>query len=152
MTKKILIIYHSQKGHTERLAQACFQGVNKEKDIEVRLQKALESTLDDIIWADGVILATPEYFGNMSGALKDFFDRTYYPAKHQEINKPSALIVSCDNDGSNAERYVLGITSSYTLKKSLDTLIARDKDQESDLLKADELGQTFAAGLSLGIF
>ncbi|HUH73565.1 MAG TPA: NAD(P)H-dependent oxidoreductase [Chitinophagales bacterium] len=152
MTKKILIIYHSQKGHTQRLAQASYQGVNKESDIEVRQKKALDANLEDVIWADGVILATPEYFGNMCGALKDFFDRTYYHARNIEINKPYALIISCENDGTNAERNVQSIASSYTLKKALDTLIAKDNDHENDLVKADELGQTFAAGLSLGIF
>lgn len=152
MPTKILIIYHSQKGHTEQLAQACQRGANMESEVEVRLQKAFDSTLEDIIWADGVILATPEYFGYMCGALKDFFDRTYYPAKDLEINKPSALIISCESDGTNAERIVLGIASNYTLRKTLDTLISKDKDHEMDLLKASELGQTFAAGLIMGIF
>lgn len=152
MTKKILIIYHSQKGHTEQLAQACQQGVSMESEVEVRLQKVFDSTLEDIIWADGVIIATPEYFGDMSGALKDFFDRTYYPARHKEINLPCALIISCENDGTNAERKVQNITGSYTLKKALDTLIAKDQDFEKNLGLASELGQTFAAGLSMGIF
>ena len=152
MTKKILIIYHSQKGHTEQLAKACQQGANLESEVEVRLQKAFDTKLEDMIWADGVIIATPEYFGDMSGAIKDFFDRTYYPARHQEINLPYALIVSCENDGTNAERKIQNIAGSYTLKKSLDTLNAKALDFQNNLILAAELGQTFAAGLSMGIF
>jgi multimeric flavodoxin WrbA len=152
MTKKILIIYHSQKGHTAQLAQACQQGVNMESEVEVRLQKAFDSNLEDVIWADGIILATPEYFGYMSGALKDFFDRTYYPAKHLEIIRPYALMISCESDGSNTERTVQNLATSYTLKKSLDTLISNDKDFDKALIAASELGQSFAAGLSMGIF
>lgn len=148
----ILIIYHSQKGHTEQLAEACQKGALEESNIEVRIKKALDTTLDDILWANGVIVATPEYFGNMSGALKDFFDRTYYPAKGRGVNLPYALIVCCENDGSGAERNVQSIATSYTLRKSLETLNVKERDFQSGLEQAKDLGQMFAAGINMGIF
>ncbi|MCO5233666.1 MAG: NAD(P)H-dependent oxidoreductase [Chitinophagales bacterium] len=148
----ILIIYHSQKGHTEKLVDACYQGILLESNVQVRMKKALDATLEDILWANGVVIATPEYFGNMSGAVKDFFDKTYYPARGQNVNIPYVLIISCDNDGSGAERNVQSIASSYTLRKSLETLNVKTNAFEEGLEQAKVLGQTFAAGLDMGIF
>lgn len=152
MGKNLLIIYHSQKGHTEQLAIACLRGAEKENDISIRFRKAFDTHQEDIQWADGLIIATPEYFGNMSGAVKDFFDRTYYPARDLEINIPYALIICCDNDGTGAERNIQTIATGYILRKSLDTLIIKEKNIPEETGKAAELGETFAAGISLGIF
>jgi multimeric flavodoxin WrbA len=134
------------------MAKACLLGAKKEEEIEIRYKKALETSLDDVIWADGIIIGTPEYFGNMCGALKDFFDRTYYPASELEINLPYALFICCENDGSGAERNVDTIASGYVLKKALNTLIIKEKDLESRLSELEEMGHTFAAGVALGIF
>lgn len=149
--KHLLFIYHSLKGHTELLIQKCIEGASKE-NVEIKVQKALDATLDDILWADGIVLGTPEYFGSMSGGLKDFFDRTYSPARALAINKPYALLISCETDGTGAERQVQSITPSYTLKKALDTIIVKESEQAEKLPAIEELGQTFAAGIDLGIF
>ena len=79
--KNLLIIYHSQSGNAEQMAQAVLLGCQLESDIACRLVRAFDAHLDDLLWADGLLFGTPENFGTMSGALKDFFDRTYYPAR-----------------------------------------------------------------------
>jgi len=152
MKKKLLIIYHTQSGNTEKLAEACFTGALKDFEVEVRIKKALGTTLQDVLMADALIIATPEYFGTMSGAMKDFFDRTYYPAREQNLNKPYALIISCENDGTGAERQIETIATGYVLRKTLDTLIVKESELEQRVSEAEELGQTFASGLALGIF
>ena len=45
--------------------------------VEVVVRPALEATADDVLAADGYLLATPANFGYMSGALKHFFDSTF---------------------------------------------------------------------------
>ncbi len=152
MKKHLLIIYHSQKGHNEQLAKACLKGAEQEPEVDIRFLRAFDTNLVDVLWSDGIIIVTPEYFGNMSGAVKDFFDRTYYPAHEQEIHLPYALMICCENDGTGAERNIQTIATGYILRKTLDTLIIKEKDLESSLDKAEELGQTFAAGLCMGIF
>ena len=52
-----------------------------------------EELIQHIENCDGLIIVTPEYFGTMSGAVKAFFDRTYYPAREQNIKLPFALII-----------------------------------------------------------
>lgn len=152
MKKHLLILFHSQGGNTEKLAQACYIGAQKEEEIDIRYKRPVETSLEDVIWADGIIIGTPEYFGNMCGALKDFFDRTYYPARKLGINLPYTLFICCENDGSGAERNVDTIASGYILKKALNTLIIKEKDLKSRLSELEEMGNTFAAGLSMGIF
>lgn len=34
----------------------------------------LQQAIDDVAWADAFVLATPDYHGSMSGALKNFLD------------------------------------------------------------------------------
>lgn len=153
MKKRILIIYHSQSGNTEKLAEACFNGVIKESDsVEVRIKTAFGTTLYDIENSDGLIILTPEYFGTMCGAIKDLFDRTYYPAREKQINLPFALIICCENEGQGTERDVLKIATGYTLRNSLETLIIKERELALRLSEAENLGQTFAAGICMGIF
>ncbi|TVR76654.1 MAG: flavodoxin [Chitinophagaceae bacterium] len=152
MKKRLLILYHSQQGHTEKLAKACREGALMEKGVDVQLKRAFEVELKDIEEADGLIIATPEYFGYMSGAVKDFFDRTYYPSREKELQLPYCLLICCENDGSGAKRHIETIASGYILRKALETLIIREHELKDRINEAKELGQTFAAGLVLGIF
>lgn len=149
---KILLIYHSQSQRTFSLSQAVKEGLLLETE-EIRYKKAFDTKVEDVLWADGILIGTPENFGTMSGAVKDFFDRTYYPAREQGLNKPYALFVSCENDGTGAEREIDKIATGYVLKKALPALLVKGaKVDIFDLSQAKELGQTFAAGVALKIF
>ncbi len=150
--KKLLIIYHSQSGHTEKLAQAVYAGAREELETETRLLRAFDAKLDDLLNCDGIVFGTPENFGFMSGALKDFFDRTYYPAVDHQLNIPYALFVSAGNDGRGAVRQINRILTGYPMKKIAEPVIARGELTEEHLQACHELGLTLAAGLAYGIF
>ena len=104
--KNVLIVYHSQSGGTENMAQAVYLGCNQEDSVQTKFLKAFDADLEDLLWADGIIFGTPENFGYMSGALKDFFDRTFYPAEPHQINLPYGVFVSSGNDGTGAVREI----------------------------------------------
>lgn len=150
--KKLSIIYHSRSGHAEKLAQAVLQGAQQEREVKSYLIKAYDASLKDITQVDGVIFGTPENFGYMSGALKDFFDRTYDDALPLQLNLPYALFVSAGNDGSNAVREVDRILCGYPMKKIAEPIISVKQASSSNLEQCNELGAAMAAGLSLGIF
>ncbi|MBT6114810.1 MAG: flavodoxin family protein, partial [Porticoccaceae bacterium] len=101
---------------------------------------------------DGLLFGTPENFGTMSGALKDFFDRTYYPAEPFQLNLPYALFISAGNDGSGAVREIDRIAIGYPLRKINEPLIATGDINQQHLEQCEEFGLAMAAGLSLGIF
>lgn len=150
--KHLLIVYHSQSGNTRQLAEAALAGARQEADTESRLIHATTAALEDLLWCDALIVATPENFGYMSGLIKDFFDRTFYPAEPYALNRGYALLVSAGNDGSGAVRECDRILSGYPMRKVLDPVIARNGIHPADREAASELGLTLATGLTLGIF
>lgn len=150
--KHLLIIYHTQTGNTEQLAQAAFAQAQQEDGTQTRLRKAFDANLEDLIWCDGVIICTPENFGYMSGAVKDFFDRTFYPAEPHHLNRPYGLLISAGNDGTGAVRECDRILSGYPMKKVLEPYIARGEITAEHLEKAGEMGLTMACGLAFGIY
>lgn len=150
--KRLLIVYHTQSGNTGKLAQAVFEGANRVEQTQVRLLRAFDAGVDDLLACDGLLLGTPENFGYMSGALKDFFDRTYYPCEGRLNGLPYALFVSAGNDGTGAVREVARIASGYGWKCISDAVIVRNAVSSDSLLACDALGESMATGLALGIF
>lgn len=148
----MLILYHSQGGNTERLAQTCFDTLCESLIIEPCLKRAFDTSLNDICASDAVLIVAPEYFGTMCGAVKVFFDRTYYAARELNLSLPYALIICCENEGQGTQRDIQKIAQGYVLRKSLDTLIVKEKHLEVKLPEVEEFAQTFAAGLEMGIF
>ena len=134
------------------LAQAVFNGCQRETAVSTKLVRAFDARLEDLIWADGLLFGTPENFGTMSGGLKDFFDRTYYPAEPFQLNLPYALFISAGNDGSGAVREIDRIAIGYPLRKINEPLIAKGDINQQHLEQCEEFGLAMAAGLSLGIF
>jgi multimeric flavodoxin WrbA len=150
--KTLAIIYHSRSGHTEELAQAVLQGAQTESEVRSYLVKAFDATLKDLTQSDAIIFGTPENFGYMSGALKDFFDRTYDDALPLALNLPYALFISAGNDGTGAVREVDRILKGYRMRKVAEPIISRKTASPQDIQQCEELGATLAAGLSMGIF
>lgn len=149
---RLLIVYHSQTGNTRALADAVVRGAAREPEAEVRLLRAFEAGVDDLVGCDAVLFGTPENLGYMSGALKDFFDRTYYPAQGRVDHKPYAVFVSAGNDGTNTVVQIDRIARGYKLRKVLDAVIVRGAVTADGLARCEELGHTVAAGVVLGIY
>jgi multimeric flavodoxin WrbA len=77
----ILIIYHSQSGNARQMADAVVRGIDSVDNVTAILKPAQLATLEDLLSCSGLAIGSPEYFGYMAGQVKDFFDRTYYPAR-----------------------------------------------------------------------
>ena len=152
LMKHLLVIHHSQTGGTGKMTDAVLEGARREESVEVRERAALKGTLEDLLWADGVIFGTPENFGTMSGALKFFFDETYYPAQGKVRHLPYALFVKCQNDGTGAVREVERILRGYPMQAIAPALIARGDLTDEALDDCRDLGQTMAAGLDMGLW
>ncbi|MBN1664962.1 MAG: flavodoxin domain-containing protein [Deltaproteobacteria bacterium] len=149
---KILIVYHSQTGNTEKMAFAVAQGAGAIENTEVVLKRAGQATLDDLLNADGLAVGTPENFGYMSGMMKDFFDRTYNDAQDKVFRKPYVVFISAGNDGTGALASVERIALGYKFKKVYEPVISRGKLTEETLEKCRELGGILAAGCDAGIY
>jgi len=148
--KKLLVIYHTQSGNTGKLAKAVVDGASSEADVEVRERMAFDGVLEDLLWADAILIGTPENFGYMSGALKDFFDRTYYPAEPYQLGKPYAVFVSAGNDGTGAVREIDRICKGYPLRPVAEPVIVKGEVTDEGLQRCRELGQGMAAAVAMG--
>ena len=151
--KHLLITYHSKEGSTGRMCERVQKGArHPDIDIEVRVRLVGETMAKDMLWADGIIFGTPENFGYMSGAMKDLFDRTFYPLEGQLEGMPIAIFISAGNDGTGALTSIRRIGNGYGFKEVQEPLIAVGELTDEILDDCETLGMYLAAGLEGGIF
>jgi len=136
------------------MAEAVIRGATSDaiEGVTVRVRKALEADHDDLLWADGFILGTPENFGYMSGAMKYFLDRVFYPCEGKLEGCPWALFVRAGNDGSGAITSVRRILSGLGVREVQEPLLVVGEFNDGRLDDCEALGLTLAAGLEAGVF
>ena len=148
----ILVVYHSQGGKNAQMASAVVEGINSIEGARAVLKKAGEATLQDLLDCHGIAIGSPEYFGYMAGAIKDFFDRTYEQARGKVFRKPYVIFVNAGNDGTGALKSIERICIGYQFKKVFEPIIARGDITRDVLDVCLEMGKTIAAGCVAGIY
>jgi multimeric flavodoxin WrbA len=165
-TKTLLMVYHSMTGGTRQMVEAAARGAASEPTVRVRLLPAPDAQAADLLDADGYVFGTgtPENLAAMAGLMKDFFDRTYYPALDCISGRPYAALICAGSDGHNAARQVERIATGWRLKAIADPLIVCTHAQTpeailapklispDDLKRCEELGAALAARMSIGVF
>src|SRR5262245_49827900 len=154
MAKHLLIVAHIPSDNTRRLRDAVVRGASNPEisGVELRTLTPFETKPDDVLWADAIILGTTENLGYMSGALKDFFDRIYYPCLELTQGKPYAAYIRAGHDGTGTRRGIETIVTGLRWRAARDALICRGAWQESFVDQCEELGALMAAGLETGVF
>ncbi len=153
MTKRLLIVAHAPSPNTRRLCEAVARGAGHDEieDVAVTVKPPLEAGPDDVLGCDAIILGTPENLGTMSGALKDFFDRSYYPLLEARQGLPCTLYIRAGHDGTGTRRGVQAIVSGLRWHWVQPPLILQGEWQERFIEQAEELGLYMAAALDNGI-
>jgi multimeric flavodoxin WrbA len=149
---KILIVYHSQTGNTEKMAKAVAEGAAAIEGATVMMKRAADARAEDLLWADGIAVGSPENFGYISGMVKDFFDRTFYAVEGSVFRKPYVVFISAGNDGTGALRAIERIALGYQFKKVYEPVIAKGDIKSADLEKCRELGGVLSGGCQMGIY
>ncbi len=162
--KTLLIVFHSLTGGTQQMAEAARDGAAAEVGVAVHLLHAAQAGPQDVLAADGYLFSTPENLASMSGQLKDFFDRSYYPVLDKVNGRPYASLVCAGSDGSNAARQLARIATGWRLKAVAEPIIVCTHAQTPEAILAPKhisaqdlepcraLGEALAAGLALGVF
>ncbi|MDO8787792.1 MAG: NAD(P)H-dependent oxidoreductase [Sulfuritalea sp.] len=162
--KTLLVVYHSMTGGTEQMARALLAGAAAENGVTTRLLHASAAQAADVIDADAYVFATPENLAAISGLMKDFFDRCYYPALERINGRPYAVLVCAGSDGQNAVRQIDRIATGWRLRavaqavivcthaQTPEKILAPKTISATDLDRCRELGATLAAGLAMGVF
>jgi multimeric flavodoxin WrbA len=150
--KTLLIVYHTGGVKTAKMAEAVERGARSESGVHVVVKRCAEAGPEDVLAADALILGTPENFGYMSGMMKDFLERVFYPCEGKLNGRPYALFVGAGQDGAGAVSSVERIATGLRLRKIHDPIIGL-KDLTAEITNnCEQLGAAVAAGLALGVF
>ncbi|MEP4035297.1 NAD(P)H-dependent oxidoreductase [Pseudophaeobacter sp.] len=159
---QLLIIYHSRTGGTRQMAKAAYQAAKTEGP--TRLLEASEAQPQDLLAAGGYIFCAPENLAALSGQMKEFFDRCYYPVLGQIEGRAYAQMICAGSDGTNAARQLARIATGWRLKEVQPPLILCTHAQTPEAILAEkhlsavqlepcaDLGQAMGAGLTMGMF
>ena len=155
----LLIAWHSRTGGSAALADAAARGA-----ATARLIAADAVTPADLHAAAGYLFVGPENLAALSGAMKEMFDRCYYPCLGRMEGRPYATIICAGSDGANAQRQLDRIATGWRLKRVADPVIVNTAAQTPEaicasktipaarLAEARDLGAALAEGLASGIF
>jgi len=156
---KLLIIWHSRTGGSRALAEAAAAGAT-----DASLVAADDVTPDRLLKAGGYLFVGPENLAALSGAMKEMFDRCYYPCLGRIEGRPYATIICAGSDGENAQRQLDRIATGWRLRRVADPVIVNTAAQTPEailapktipadrLAEARDLGAALAEGLAAGIF
>lgn len=152
--KRLLIVSHAPSSNTKRLLDAVLAGARHPDiaGVDVVALPPLEAGPQDVLASQAIILGTTENLGYMSGALKDFFDRSYYPCLERTEGLPYALYIRAGQDGTGTRRAVESIASGLRWRAVQDPLVCRGAFQDAFVGQCEDLGMAMAAGLEAGIF
>ncbi|WP_050930568.1 flavodoxin family protein [Aestuariivita boseongensis] len=159
---QLLIIWHSRTGGSRQMAEAAHEGAQPET--ETRLMRAHEVTPEDLLAADGYLFGAPENLAALSGEMKEFFDRCYYPVLGRIEGRPYAQMICAGSDGENAARQLARIATGWRLKEvqppliicthaqTPEAILAEKTITQDDLQTCRDLGAALGAGLAMGAF
>lgn len=113
--------------------------------VEVIERAALEATADDVLAADAYVLGTTANFGYISGALKHFFDTTYYDTREQTAGRPFSYWIHGGYDTTGAEKAMEAITTGFGWEKAFKPVTFTGEVGAEHLAQVTEMAATVAA-------
>lgn len=156
----LAIVWHSRTGAARAMAEAALAGAGN----EAVLIPAADATPERLLAAAGYLFACPENLGTMSGAMKEMFDRSYYPLLGRVEGRPYATLIAAGSDGYGAQAQLDRIATGWRLRRiaapvivnlgaqTPEQILAAKVVPERELTACSELGAAFAEGLAAGIF
>ncbi|MDH7564252.1 MAG: NAD(P)H-dependent oxidoreductase [Candidatus Bathyarchaeota archaeon] len=108
---KILIVYHSRTGNTEKMAKAVAEGAQQVKGAEVVVKRVEQTAVNDLLDAEAIVMGSPTYYGQMSSKLKALIDESV--KIHGKLaGKIGAAFTSSGGTACGAETTLLSIVQA----------------------------------------
>ena len=144
---RLLVVHHSPSPRVRAIADAVLRGTRHPDvaGVDVVERAALKATADDVRAADGILLGTTANFGYISGALKHFFDTTYYQVREETAKRPFSYWIHGGYDTTGAEQAMSSITTGYGWSLAAEPLVFTGEVTPEHLDRAAELGATVTA-------
>lgn len=156
----LLILWHSRTGASEALARAAAGGAGE----GARIIRAEDAAPHDLLSAGGYLFCCPENLASMSGAMKEMFDRLYYPLLGRIEGRAYATIIAAGSDGTGAQRQIDRIATGWRLRRVAEPFIVMMDAQTPEAMLAPktvapreldhsrDIGAALAEGLQAGVF
>ena len=106
---RILVLYHSESGHTKLMADLVAEGAGSVPETEVRLKTVAEATADDLVWCDGIAAGSPTHMGTIAWQMKRFWDEVAQPLWFQIEGKLGCAFSSSGGQGGGGELTCLAL-------------------------------------------
>lgn len=147
---RILLIHHSPTESTRRIADAALAAAQipdlaELGEIELVEVAALEPDIEQVLAADAYVLGTTANFGYISGALKHFFDTTYYDTREQTAGRPFSYWIHGGYDTTGAQKAMESITTGFGWEKAFEPVTFTGEVGEEHLAQVTEMAATVAA-------
>lgn len=110
---KVLVVYYSRTGNTEKMAKLITERLKKQGD-EVSLKKVQDTKPADFKDADGIIIGSPTYYGSMAAEVKKLLDDSV--GIHGQLDgKLGAAFSTAANTAGGNETTVLSILNAMLI-------------------------------------
>lgn len=152
--KRLLIVAHAPSPNTRVLAAAARRGAEDPAidGVLVSYRRAFDTTVEDVLAADALILGTTENLAYMAGATKDFFDRIYYGAIGRKQGMAYAAYIRAGSGGDGARLGIERIVTGLAWRAVQAPLVLKGAYDPAFEQQVEELGLAMAAGLEAGVF
>ena len=103
------VVYHSKSGNTKEMAEEVVRGIEESAfDVDCVLKSVEETSEDELLDWNGIIVGSPTYYGLPSAPVKDLFDRSV--KHHGDLEgKVGGAFTSAANRGGGNETTIIAI-------------------------------------------
>lgn len=143
---RLLIVWHSRTGAARQLAQAALEGgrdalreLQAEDRVDIVTRAAADATVKDVLEAGAYLFCAPENLASLSGAMKEFFDRSYYEVLDNISGRPYAIAIAAGSDGSGALKQAERICTGWRLRCAAPPYILNTDAQTAEAILAEKI-------------
>ncbi|HUH79465.1 MAG TPA: flavodoxin domain-containing protein [Methanoregula sp.] len=145
---KILVVYFSRTGNTEKLADSVAEGA-REGGAEVMVKKAALVTVDELVVADAIAFGSATSWGYMGGILKDVLENMLIQARDKFGGKPYAVFISAGaiESGRKAAESIGNIAKHFRMRSVANDVVSKGSPSAADREACRESGRKLARAI-----
>lgn len=139
---KVIVVYHSYRGVTEKLVRALQGGVEKAGG-DCRVLRAVDAKPEDLLDTDVIVFASGKPFGTLAGPIKTFIEQCWvYDKKDSFEGKKYATIFNGSRDNAeNVTAFMDTILPYFKLVKSAEGISCLAEEADNLLPSCEQLGE-----------
>lgn len=140
---RVLVVYHSMRGNTEKMALAAAEGAHRASGAAVAVKKIEEVAKQDLVEADAIVLGCPTYFAGIPGTMKTALDDWNWKLKVDFTDKIGGAFSTGGGQAGGKEFVVVSLLM-FMLNNRMAVVGPLYEDEEGD----DKWGEMGASAMT----